>query len=238
MGFTLIEMLVVIAIIAVLAALLLPALVQAKERARRTTCRNHIRQFILAVHLYGEDYEGEVPSGSSESSPQDAHIPILSTTTRSNLIVYASDRQMLECPGIGPPINQPDGWYYAGWGYVIGYNYLGGHTNTPWPRFHEFQGWVSPQHTTDDPALVLVTDLNDWSPGYRKSFAPHGRSGPILRDGDFSNPSADGASSAAIGAVGGNVGLLDGSVSWKPIGDMKPYRGSRLWGSGGCFAVW
>jgi prepilin-type N-terminal cleavage/methylation domain-containing protein len=238
LGFTLIEMLVVIAIIAVLAALLLPALVQAKERARRTTCRNHIRQFILAVHLYGEDYEDHVPSGLSESSPQDAHIPVLSTTTRSNLIVYAGDRQVLECPGIGPPISQPTGWYYAGWGYVIGYNYLGGHTNTPWPRFHEFQGWLSPQHTTDDPSLVLVTDLNDWSPGYGKSFAPHGSGGPILKEGDFSNPSADGASSAAIGAVGGNVGLLDGSVNWKPIGDMKPYRGSRLWGSGGCFAVW
>ena len=101
-----------------------------------------------------------------------------------------------------------------------------------------FSGWISPQRTTDDNTLVLVTDANDWSPGYGKTFAPHGRTGPVLKEGDYSNESADGASSKAIGAAGGKVGLLDGSVSWKNIAQMKPYRGSRLWGSGGCFAVW
>jgi hypothetical protein len=197
-----------------------------------------MRQFILAAHFYANDFDDWLPSGLSEASGEDAHIPVLSTATRSNLIFFGGDRKILECPGLGPPISQPDGWYYAGWGYVIGYNYLGGHTNTPWPRFREFQGWISPRRTTDDSSLVLVTDMNDWSPGYGKTFAPHGRGGPILRDNDASNPSADGMSSAAIGAQGGNVGLLDGSVSWRAVGEMKPYRGSRLWGSGGCYAVW
>jgi prepilin-type N-terminal cleavage/methylation domain-containing protein len=239
-GFSLIELLVVVAVIAVLAALLLPPLVHAKERARRVRCMSHLRQFIIAVHLFGEDHDGKLPNGASENTgdPEDEHIPVLSTAARSNLIAYSGDRRILECPGAGPPINQADGWYYAGWGYVIGYNYLGGHTNTPWPKFGAFRGWVSPQRTTDNPTLVLVTDMNDWSPGYGKTFAPHGASGPILRDGDFSNPAADGVSSAAIGAAGGNVGLLDGSVSWKKINQMQSYRGSRRWGSGGCFAVW
>jgi hypothetical protein len=119
-----------------------------------------------------------------------------------------------------------------------GSNYLGGHTNTPWPRLKEFAGWISPQRTSQDSSLVLATDLNDWSPGYGKTFAPHGRRGPILREDDASNPSAEGASSKEVGAAGGNVGLLDGSVSWKQIGQMNAYRGSRLWGSGGCFALW
>jgi len=64
-AFTLIELLVVIAIIAILAALLLPTLAGAKERARRASCKSSMRQFILAVHMYGDDNEQVVPSGAS-----------------------------------------------------------------------------------------------------------------------------------------------------------------------------
>ncbi len=61
-GFTLIELLVVIAIIAVLIALLLPAVQQAREAARRSQCKNNLKQLGLAVHNY-VDSSKMLPSG-------------------------------------------------------------------------------------------------------------------------------------------------------------------------------
>jgi prepilin-type N-terminal cleavage/methylation domain-containing protein/prepilin-type processing-associated H-X9-DG protein len=60
-GFTLVEMLVVIAVIAILAAILLPALSQAKDKGKTVACLNNLKQLQLAINMYADEHEDELP---------------------------------------------------------------------------------------------------------------------------------------------------------------------------------
>ncbi|MFG0334008.1 MAG: DUF1559 domain-containing protein [Maioricimonas sp. JB049] len=99
-GFTLIELLVVIAIVAILIALLLPAVQQAREAARRTQCKNNLKQLALALHNY-HDVHGGFPNQAGDSLyGYSALAQVLPYVDQGNLYNVLDFREPLQ---VGPP---------------------------------------------------------------------------------------------------------------------------------------
>jgi hypothetical protein len=232
-AFTLIEVLVIIAIIALLLAIVLPSLTAAKEKSRRVVCQNNLHQFCIGLNSYANSNKQVLPAGRSEM-PEDEHTPVVAARTRKELLKYV-DQRLLECPWLGGPFKNTGGWYYQGYGYVLGYNYLGGHRATPWPAPPGFAQWKSPQKTSDRTTVPILTELNAWTTSEHRTWAPHGTTGPITQYGDIGQ---GGMTSKEAGAAGGNSCMMDGSVSWKHITNMKYYQGSQAHSNGGCLTMW
>ena len=94
---------------------------------------------------------------------QDEHTPVLSRSVRTALVRIIGDERCLSCPWLREPFNHPGGWYYVyegrDYGYVLGYNYLGGHKGTPWPLVGPATSeWVSPQRSFERGSRPVVTD--------------------------------------------------------------------------------
>ena len=88
-GFTLIEFLVVIAIIGILVSIILPVLGKAREFARRTQCASNLKHIGLALRMYANDQDGAFPAGGSTGME--------SLGTLYNK--YISERKIFRCPG-------------------------------------------------------------------------------------------------------------------------------------------
>lgn len=89
-GFTLIELLVVIAIIAILIALLLPAVQQAREAARRTQCKNNIKQIGLALHNYHDTHSIFPPGSTGSHTVHQFILPFLEQANIYNRMTFQS----------------------------------------------------------------------------------------------------------------------------------------------------
>lgn len=237
-AFTLIELLVVVAIIGLLSAILLPALGKARERARRAVCASSLKQFILACHLYGGDNNDFLPYAGSDMSVATECPAMMSTATKNEIFKYGGNvGRIFCCPSLGEPFKPNEGWYRPTFGYVIGYLYLGGFTNTPWANGAGTNLWTAPRRLSDNPRLVLVADLNAWSDGTDSAWqttVPHGRASGVAAGGKYDNPDS-GMDPRQLGAEGGNVGYMDGSVEWKSIDKMNIYT---IYGSSGYYGLW
>ncbi len=110
-GFTLVELIVVIAIVALLAALLLPSLDRAKSSALFTKCKSNVRQLGMALTMYVSDFAAYPPSHPSDSQNQYWSGLIESHLTGANNKFFAGALRV--CPARGQP-GQPYGYNHTG----------------------------------------------------------------------------------------------------------------------------
>lgn len=107
--FTLTELLIVIAIIAILTSMLLPVLNKARERAKSSNCTNNMKQVALALALYLDDFSNVMIEQAGGDYTWAS--VILNSKKQTNYL----DRKSVRCPAAPPVIPDEDSWKYSNW---------------------------------------------------------------------------------------------------------------------------
>jgi prepilin-type N-terminal cleavage/methylation domain-containing protein/prepilin-type processing-associated H-X9-DG protein len=208
-GFTLVELLVVIGIIAILVAMLLPALQKARDQAIRTKCAAHLRNVGQSIYIYDNDNKGKLPQHNGGGY----WLWDLPFPTRDALLKSGNKRETLYCAASslqGMDQNDIALWNYGGGYCVSGYFWLMRRPTGSLPALTpplEYLTEITKKNAAQvelatDPTISQGTSFVN----IRGGWAGIHSSAHTTRDGR---------------ANGGNILFLDGHVAWRPFSEMK-----------------
>lgn len=218
-GFTLIELLVVIAIIAILAAILFPVFAKAREKARQASCASNVKQLMVGVLMYTQDYDEMLPTQWTDMNGNGTPDTGVDGTWRSKVTPYVKNPQIFQCPS-----NRMT-------------NTFDGRSND-----HGMNGGYGPNDVhyaagAPDPptgqALAAIQDsskcvfLGELTAGWAFSYDPGGS------PGDNAHGLIYGGTASVQTAVphngGSNFGFVDGHVKWLKPTNAKCASGDCIY---------
>lgn len=225
-AFTLIEMLVVIAVISILTAILLPVFANVREKGRRTACMSNMRQIEMALTAYTQDNEGQFPTGNQFH--RDWSLAVFH---------YVNSAELFQCPDVQLPLawSSPDIYFYgsATRGYAL--NKALNTLDYSDPEF-VFETGLAIGRVPLPAATVALAES-----GYRAEAEVSGQSTAYENANTLSGPESLGSLAPGetwYGPPGGerhgggcNYAFVDGHVHWytpaQVLNSSKPNNGTQ-----------
>lgn len=202
-GFTMVELLVVVGVIAVLASMLFPVFAQAREKARASTCTSHLQGLTMAMLMYVQDYDEQLPLAVALTSTPPFFAPW------HNLIdPYVRNKQVWLCPSSSIPANDADGSPTSHFGYNA---YYLTKLERDFSNVGTTQTGVRMSAVVSPGETVVLTDAQASISGSRC-----GLDGKYLLPPSLPNTDCWGLPSVRH-TDGCNVSWLDGHVQWRRL---------------------
>ena len=225
-AFTLLELLVIIAVLALLISLRLPALARATDQTKRAQCAGNLRQFTLAMHIFANDNNDRMPNNSAGYWAWDVSGDI-GTFVEST----GSKWTIMYCPGTSPRFDDTENWNFYNFGVptyrVLGYaNTFPGNPGVVATNINSTLNPVSVQMAFglySNPLAsqrVLLADATISVPGQNNPAARYTYNYTDIQGGYATAQTS--AHLAGQFPIGGNLGMLDGHVEWRKFADMTP----------------
>ena len=239
-GFTLLELLVVLGVIAVLIVIQVPVLAAGKGQSKIAMCASHVRQLALSCQIYANENNNLLPVLPTGGNwPWD-----LPVSAANVLLNCGAQRSTFYCPGTAPRFTDTQNWAGPGstlWGYSTSFHIIG--------YSLAFSGAGSLLNPTNQNTTILPEAIHDFpSPGTSTTYRASERvlvADAILSTGNalpgYTHPENNYADIAGgfylhhvsphlkgVIPMGGNVGFKDGHVDWRGFQMMVPRTGNNM----------